>query len=1340
MFDTSASQTGVYRDDALAMLDALLAEWGDDVRVKLTAIDVYPVALTEDFVAADSDAMKAAIVQLNRRAPLGSTDMGLALQDAAASFPQDTGRARSIVYIGDGLSRVNLLQTDEFRAVIDALVAARISVSSFAIGPQRDFVLLAALANHTGGSLFIDSNEHSSQEAGTTVARLATTSVVWPTEVTLPKDFAEVFPAELPPIRSDRASVLVGTLLKGGEQQIKLSGVCNGQQVDWAWTVAAETSSDDNSYLPQLITVARNDAGLTLPTVGEQGLIAVRQMVQQGARNVAELSSRALASGDRDGALRLSKAALDIDPSTTTAETVLDAARGANGPPGERGEPAVRLAAYQAPAEDGGALDEFLADEGAFLQEVEDQKRVQTQIVQAEVERGLTHAREMFDVDPQGAIAELKTLLTNIERAPDLEGEIRAQLRDQIVSSIKEGQRQQIVKDERDQIIAERRAAAREQARLVREAERREEKVKQIVARFNSLMDEGRYREAEEAAYEARDLDHDDPAITAAVWTSRMTGYVRDIMSVREARHKGVVDALFQVEKAHVPFADEPPITYPDPQVWEELTLRRKKYASIDLAKRGGSEEKIFQALNDSTTLEFIETPLADVVDYLKDLHGIEIQIDHRALEDVGIGSDTPITRNLKGITLRSALRLMLKEMDLTYVVRDEVLLITTPEEAESELTTKVYPVADLVLPISSGAGANPFQLGGGLGGRGGFGGGLGGGGGGMGGGGFGGGGFGGGGLGGGLGGGGGFGGGGLGGGVFFVEDEIRLGSKNADSQPSEEPAAAPAPATFRPMPASASPTKGKPQGKAQKEAQCIELKIADGQDVQDAWDAHFRAAQANPESPADVRQTVRVLMTDGKYDQVVAVIRAALKHGQPQPWMYEAIYLALEADGASQQEMERALLSAVDFSDNIFDLMYVAAYMSRLGNVEMDKRALKLFEEVARVHPAQPEPYINALEIADRIGDQDAARWAALGVLRQSWPSAQRGLEDKANYVAVAALQQLEKDGKQEEAERFRNELNHAMIRDVRVEVRWTGDADVDVLIEEPSGTICSFRNPRTTAGGVMLGDTAARSGAASVDGYSETYICPEGFAGNYRMLLRRVWGKVTSGRVTVDIYTNYKTKQQEHLHREIPLSEKDAVVIFDLEKGRRQEALAEHKIANAARTQLAVSRAVLAQQLNTVTDSTAARDFAALPPPGRPRWPAAAARPPQRRLSAGDFDAPRRYEHDLDGGDFGRPAVRADYGRAAVLGDRRSEHVQLLDRQQQSATGHDGRCASGHDGYRPAPAAPLPRLNGFLGLSLNYIVAAENTRQRHFHAPPWRQVARLPEQNSRHLPALYS
>jgi len=49
------------------------------------------------------------------------------------------------------------------------------------------------------------------------------------------------------------------------------------------------------------------------------------------------------------------------------------------------------------------------------------------------------------------------------------------------------------------------------------------------------------------------------------------------------------VDTLFDVEWPSVPFPDDPPLIYPGPEVWEALALRRKKWASIDLAIRGGS-------------------------------------------------------------------------------------------------------------------------------------------------------------------------------------------------------------------------------------------------------------------------------------------------------------------------------------------------------------------------------------------------------------------------------------------------------------------------------------------------------------------------------------------------------------------------------------------------------------------------------------------------------------------------------------------------------------------------------------------------------------------------------
>ena len=40
----------------------------------------------------------------------------------------------------------------------------------------------------------------------------------------------------------------------------------------------------------------------------------------------------------------------------------------------------------------------------------------------------------------------------------------------------------------------------------------------------------------------------------------------------------------------------------------------------------------------------------------------------------------------------------MLSELDLVYVVQNEVLKITTPEEAENDATIMVFPVRDFVV------------------------------------------------------------------------------------------------------------------------------------------------------------------------------------------------------------------------------------------------------------------------------------------------------------------------------------------------------------------------------------------------------------------------------------------------------------------------------------------------------------------------------------------------------------------------------------------------------------------------------------------------------------------
>jgi len=124
------------------------------------------------------------------------------------------------------------------------------------------------------------------------------------------------------------------------------------------------------------------------------------------------------------------------------------------------------------------------------------------------------------------------------------------------------------------------------------------------------------------------------------------------------------------------------------------LSPRREGRVPGDPQRR---KEAIKAALTHTTQMEFTDESFANIMDYLKDYHKIEIQFDRKALEDVGFDTHKPVTINIKGVTLRSALALLLRPEGLTWTICDEVLLITTPDQAQELMTTEIYEVADLV-------------------------------------------------------------------------------------------------------------------------------------------------------------------------------------------------------------------------------------------------------------------------------------------------------------------------------------------------------------------------------------------------------------------------------------------------------------------------------------------------------------------------------------------------------------------------------------------------------------------------------------------------------------------
>lgn len=121
-----------------------------------------------------------------------------------------------------------------------------------------------------------------------------------------------------------------------------------------------------------------------------------------------------------------------------------------------------------------------------------------------------------------------------------------------------------------------------------------------------------------------------------------------------------------------------------------------RDYRSVSVGDAATVEahEKIDAALArvaDADSMNFTETPLRDVVCQFRECVDVPVVLDQKALEDAGIDLETPVTFTSQGTTARAALRRILGDLDLTWVVRDESLVITTREQ--ENLENRLYPL-----------------------------------------------------------------------------------------------------------------------------------------------------------------------------------------------------------------------------------------------------------------------------------------------------------------------------------------------------------------------------------------------------------------------------------------------------------------------------------------------------------------------------------------------------------------------------------------------------------------------------------------------------------------------
>lgn len=110
-----------------------------------------------------------------------------------------------------------------------------------------------------------------------------------------------------------------------------------------------------------------------------------------------------------------------------------------------------------------------------------------------------------------------------------------------------------------------------------------------------------------------------------------------------------------------------------------------------------GTEQYVRRALYKTVAIDVTDKPLVEVADDLAKQANVVVEIDRRALEAEGLDvAEAKVSASLKNLPLRSCLRVILRELELTYTIDEGVLLITTPEGAERHLNTAVLDVSDL--------------------------------------------------------------------------------------------------------------------------------------------------------------------------------------------------------------------------------------------------------------------------------------------------------------------------------------------------------------------------------------------------------------------------------------------------------------------------------------------------------------------------------------------------------------------------------------------------------------------------------------------------------------------
>jgi len=697
----------------------------------------------------------------NTEYPHGDTDLKHAITEAIKSFETNKDRQRILVFLGDGLSTHNPIDAKGRLDIAKMMVKNKIAFFPVPLGNTLDPTMLHGLANSTGGAVL--RTRISEEKLVDALDRYKTAfngQILYDAKIELPAEFTNVCPSDLPPLRNDSPTLVVGRLAKNvKEVSHTITGVQAGRKGEITVTATQKVLPPnlDNFFLVGMIDQWAKAKEYPAVLQANRALAISYEDTRLAHQNMSDEASLALEQGNNGAARKIFEQIRRLSPDDTGAKTGLnlidklengtltrkalqdqfkkrtnkgDELRVIDGKPqwvkvnlldAQPGEKAPAGGGAKQPGGIGG---------DNLIQEFRDRQAVEEQKFTTGVEDAIRRARRDLTADPDGNLDNLRTWLNRVKDHPDLGAKTRDALATRLQTALRDSSKEvALIKLRKNQ---ENDGASRVQASLTAEQERKTfvERIESQYRVYKDLMKVARFEERTKAAIieamvaiqaDARLKGMDVPVSAAAAYGIALAGHpVQQYQSLVRLREERWLAAMMGVEKSHMPYPDEPRVNFPPLATWKAIIAARKdKYSVTTLPndEQGIKDaNKIYKMLQTPIETKGLQdkVKLKTALELFSDMFqgNLPILVDKEAFLDGAAEAPDVYEEEVslppvpKRMPMGTALRLILAQVGkgkATYLIRRSFIEVTTTDRYLTDKVLRVYPVGDLVIPISSG-------------------------------------------------------------------------------------------------------------------------------------------------------------------------------------------------------------------------------------------------------------------------------------------------------------------------------------------------------------------------------------------------------------------------------------------------------------------------------------------------------------------------------------------------------------------------------------------------------------------------------------------------------------